>query len=230
MPKILLVGSGRLARHLNYWNSLSITPSEIQIWSRRQNSLDELYTWGQKADIVWLAISDSSLVHFYEEHFSSFRKPIVHFSGALDDARLISAHPLMSFPTELMPPEVYGQIHFVVTGTDTLKKILPGFQNSFSLLKAQNKAFYHALCVMAGNFPQLLWSEIFPSFEKLHIPDRAVETYIKQITINFIELRNNSLTGPLVRKDQITIEKNLTSLTNSKLKTIYQNFVEVFTK
>lgn len=228
MHKVLLVGSGRLSHHLVYWNSLQKSPLQISNWNRKSHSLDQLKTEIHKADLIWLAISDSALIQFYEEHLSQVKIPVVHFSGALHDTRMISAHPLMSFPLELMSADVYSKIHFVLTGTKNLQQVLPGFINSFSLIDENQKAFYHSLCVVAGNFPQLLWNESLTEFKKLDIPSQAVESYIRQITQNFLLLKEKSLTGPLVRKDQITIERNLKSLENSKLKKIYDAFKGAF--
>lgn len=230
MHTVLLVGLGRLSRHLIYWNSLQKSPVRILNWNRQSHTIEELNLLSKKADLVWLGISDSALVSFFEQHLSQLQKPIVHFSGALHDKRMISAHPFMSFPIELMAEDVYPKIHFALTGSDSLQKALPGFQNSFSLLDEKQKALYHALCVVTGNFPQFLWTESLDGFEKLQIPPAAVETYIKQITENFIRLKENALTGPLVRKDQVTLEKNLNALENSKLKKIYEAFTGAFAK
>lgn len=228
MHKILLVGSGRLSQHLIYWNSLQKSPVQVSTWNRKTHTIEDLKNKIQSADLIWLAISDSSLVSFFEEHLSDAKAKVVHFSGALHDSRMISAHPLMSFPVKLMPADVYPRIHFALTGSQNLQQVLPGFINSFSLIDEKQKAFYHSLCVVAGNFPQLLWNESLSEFRKLNIPTEAVETYIQQITQNFVQLKENSLTGPLVRKDQVTIEKNLKALENSKLKKIYESFKGVF--
>jgi len=228
MHKVLLVGSGRLSQHLVYWNSLQKSSLQISNWNRKSHSIEDLKNKIQSVDLIWLAISDSALVPFFEEHLLQVKAKVVHFSGALHDARMISAHPLMSFPVELMSAEVYPKIHFALTGAANLQQVLPGLTNSFSLIDEKQKAFYHSLHVVAGNFPQFLWNESLNEFRKLDIPAHAVETYIQQITQNFIQLKEKSLTGPLVRKDQVNIEKNLKALENSKLKKIYESFKGVF--
>lgn len=230
MHTVLLVGSGRLSRHLVYWNSLQKSPLKFHTWNRQSHTSEELQSFLKKADFVWLAISDSALVSFFEQNLSHIQIPVVHFSGALHDARMISAHPLMSFPEQLMNPEVYPKIHFALTGVSTLQQALPYFQNSFSLIDEKQKAFYHALCVVAGNFPQFLWSETLSEFERLQIPSVAVDAYIQQVATNFIQLKSKALTGPLIRQDTVTIEKNINSLEKSKLQKIYSAFAEVFTK
>lgn len=232
---ILLIGSGRLAKHLKYWNSLLKQPNELLLWDRTQ-SLDLLKEYLNKSHMVWLAISDSAIRSFYESHLveenAANNNKIVHFSGALNDKRFLCAHPLMSFPHHLLPDEVYAKIHFVISDFKDLNEALPGFKNHFSVLSAENKSLYHALCVAAGNFPQLIWHEVSLQMKNLTLPEEALDLYIKQITDNYLSTKENSITGPFVRKDYTTIENNLTSLTQSnqseKLKNIYTTFTKEF--
>ncbi len=226
---ILLIGSGRLAQHLQHWNSILPRPNRLLTWNR-QESVELLQQKASKASITWLAISDSQIISFFEQHLTNFNAKTVHFSGALHDARIWCAHPLMSFPKDLFDQSTYKKIHFTVTGPKTLGAAMPGFENSFSFMSAEDKPLYHALCVVSGNFPQLLWGEALPKFQKLNIPEVAFNTYIQQITNNFIRLQLNALTGPLVRKDFATIEKNKSALKDSKLEKVYQSFAEEFTK
>lgn len=225
---VLLIGAGRLAKHLKYWNSTLQKPHSLLQWDRSQ-SLDLLQKYISESGAVWLAISDSALVPFYEANLAGRSIKIVHFSGALSDSRLIGAHPLMSFSNELFPTDIYPKIHFVINNTSDLQEALPGFTNSFSKLEAHDKAVYHALCVLAGNFPQLLWNETLKEMKALNIPTAALDLYIKQISQNFIDQKEKSFTGPLVRNDLTTIDKNISALSrNEKLQNIYKIFFKEF--
>ena len=76
--KTLLIGSGRLARHLEHWvhlnkptsHSISLAEStpeqKLLIWNRK-DSIEQLNELSESADIIWLAISDKSIVPFFEE-------------------------------------------------------------------------------------------------------------------------------------------------------------------
>ena len=124
---------------------------------------------------------------------------------------------------------LFNKIHFSLTGALHISDVLPGFKNTYGIIKADEKALYHALCVMTGNFPQMLWSKTFDIFKSLNVPDQAVDEYIEQITKNFIQLKNQAVTGPIQRQDLITIEKNLSALgTQPVLKNIYTTFAEGF--
>lgn len=226
---ILLIGSGRMARHLSHWNSLISNPNTLLFWNRQQNTA-QLQSALNQCDQVWLAISDSSLVSFYETHLATTGLPVTHFSGAFHDERMTCAHPLMSFPQTLLPDTTYPKIHFVINGASSLHDLLPNFSNSFSILDAEKKALYHALCVLAGNFPQLLWNEVAQQMDILKLPPAALDLYIRQITENYLIGKESAITGPLVRKDFNTIEKNISSLkSHHKLNQIYTSFSKEFT-
>lgn len=234
MNTVLLIGSGKLARHLNHWFSLNNSRhNKLLTWDRHQDPHlihSYLNSSLSPATHVWLAISDSALIPFYEKYIQGHDVVSVHFSGALHDDRLIAAHPLMSFGPELYSDDVYQKIQFGLTGINTLDQALPGFTNKFFHVAAADKPLYHALSVMAGNFPQILWSELYQLAEKHQIPQAALDVYIHQITENFIRFKSSALTGPFVRKDLITIEKNLNALEKTKLKSIYSSFQKEFLK
>lgn len=224
---ILLIGSGRLATHLQHWNSLLEKPNILLTWDRSQDPRDLIQLLKQ-SNLVWLAISDSSIIPFFEKYLAVADLAIVHFSGALFDARLKSAHPLMSFPKTLLPKAIYQKISFAITGEDYFHNLMPGFPNPTFQIQSQDKPLYHALSVVAGNFPQLLWSEVDKKMVELNIPFEAYEIYLTQVLNNFLKLREKSMTGPLSRNDQDTMAKNEMALTDTKLKSIYQLFRKEF--
>lgn len=225
---ILIVGSGRLSNHLNHWVGLQKNNYKILNWDRSQDP-HAIKKYVSVADFVWLAISDSAIVSFYEKYINGFDCKAVHFSGALHDARILSAHPLMTFTDEIYSDEIYEKITFAITGFENLSEALPGFQNKFFKISADHKPMYHALCVIAGNFPQMLWSEVSAQCLQKNIPFEAFTLYLRQSLENFISSGAAAVTGPIARKDLITIEKNKAALPE-KLKNIYSVFESEFLK
>ncbi len=229
---ILIVGSGRLAMHLNHWVSIQKNNSKIKLkilnWDRNQDP-HLIKTFIQQANIVWLAISDSAIVSFYEKYLLGFDLTTVHFSGALHDDRILCAHPLMTFSENIYSDDVYSKIQFAITGFEKLSDAMPAFENSCFQISAADKPLYHALCVVAGNFPQMLWSEVSKICTEKNIPFSAFEIYLQQITQNFIFEGSDALTGPFVRCDLLTIEKNISALPQP-LKNIYSQFQTEFLK
>ena len=227
-PSVLLIGNGRLAKHLHFWNSTLQEPLPLHHWHRGQSD-DQLQAALKLADLVWLCVSDAAIVPFFEKVLISSKSTIVHFSGAIHHPKMIGAHPLMTFPDALFTADTYRKIHYVLSGTENLSEALPGFSNSFSVISGELRPYYHALCVVAGNFPQFLWRDVAHGMQKMNIPDHALEVYLRQVTENFIKLKENSLTGPLVRRDEITIAKNISALQEiPHLQKIYSVFAQEY--
>lgn len=220
---ILIIGNGRLAKHLSHWCML--LQKSVQHWNRSENAPLNL----QNIDYVWLAISDDALVAFYHETLKPILngQKVVHFSGTVHHEDLIAAHPLMTFSHDLYDLATYNKIYFGLTGAETLAEALP-FSNSYFKLRAEDKPLYHALCVASGNLPQLLWSQTSPQFADLKVPQEAVKNFLQQSLTNFFTQGPQAITGPIVRNDQTTIAKNLSALEkiNLKLKNIYQSFLQ----
>jgi hypothetical protein len=225
--KVLLIGNGRLARHLHQW-SKSFDLLSVRQWNRSQpiTLLPDLI---QDCDFIWLAIKDDAIQKFYLDHLSDRKnKKIVHFSGSFYHPQLLCAHPLMSFSNELYSEELYRQIHFVIDNCAQLEEALPFFQNTFTRLSPEEKKLYHALCVISGNFPQLLWAQTEKIFGQLKIPTQASEVYIRQITSNYLSQKEAALTGPIVRGDRRTIESNTEALNVAPaLQGIYKAFSQI---
>jgi predicted short-subunit dehydrogenase-like oxidoreductase (DUF2520 family) len=223
MKKLLIVGAGKLAKHLNHYLNLLELP--VSSWDRSQDP-HLIKTKVSEASHVLLAISDSAIENFYRKNLEGLDKTVVHFSGALNVEGVTAAHPLMSFGAELYRPETYRRIHFVVTGAESLAQALPGVPNDFSLLSPDKKALYHALCVMGGNFPVILWQKMFAEFAGLGIPAEAGKVYLETILANTLRNPDSALTGPLARKDRNTVLKNTEALAQDPFQDIYLSFVK----
>lgn len=225
MENVLIIGHGRLAKHLIHWCAL--LQKDVSLWHRNSGSKSLNL---KNIDYIWLAISDSALVSFYEETLKPqlAGQKVVHFSGTVHHPDMIAAHPLMTFSHDLYDLATYNKIYFGLTGADSLTDALPGITNPSFKVRAEDKPLYHALCVTAGNLPQLIWSETQTQFADLKIPQAAVKNYLQQSLTNFFALGASSVTGPIVRKDTMTIAKNLSALekVNLKLKNIYQSFLQ----
>lgn len=219
---ILLIGSGRLAQHLQHWIQLSTEKIYLQTWDRHQNP-QRIQQLKLNADIVWLAISDKAIIPFFEKHLQGMDKVVVHFSGQVHHPQMIGCHPLMTFSSNLYSDQTYQEIPFAICGADDLKSILPGFTNPFFKITAEQKSLYHALCVVSGNFPQMLWAEASKICEAEQIPYSHFKMLCEYSLKNFFDHGPTALTGPFVRKDFETIDKNISALP-APLKEIYQSF------
>lgn len=220
----LIIGSGRVARHLGHY--LHLLNINFSSWSRAEDP-HALARKLSSATHVLLAISDAALEGFFRQRLAGYDLTVVHFSGAHTFEGMISAHPLMTFGPELYELEFYKKIHFTVTGA-ILSEALPGLSNPYSTIAASDKARYHALCVMGGNFVTLLLAKMLTDFKELSIPPEAAQAYIEKVVANTLSQPDTALTGPLVRKDAATVNANLNALENDSYQKIYEAFLKTY--
>lgn len=225
----LFIGNGRIARHMSHY--LSEHGHRIAVWSRRSTvDLDSLI---KKSDIICISTRDHEIQNVIRAYrLDELNKALVHFSGSQYIEGAHGLHPLMSFGNELYSKNVYQSMHFVGTSTETdFKSIFPKLKNTYHKIEPQKLALYHAYCSMAGNFPQILWSELSEKFEnEVLVTPEALKPYLKQITENFIRQGPSATTGPLVRNDNRTVVRHLDALSGKSLQGIYFSFVNLFQK
>lgn len=242
--EILLIGRGRLAHHLAHdWTQVfAQTPDSPRLtrWDRSQPT-SQLIQKLKSASLVAVAISDSALAGFIQQHQPHNPKAIwIHFSGALEVAGAQSFHPLMTFGPELYDDSEYRRIPFITThesrehSTDDYTPFewpaelqLP---NPLYQISAAQKAQYHALCVLSGNFSSLLWEKAQTEFEKMGLDPKVLKPYAEKCLDNIFKHRALALTGPLVRGDFVTQEKNLAALACDPYQNVYRAFQQVFKK
>jgi 2-dehydropantoate 2-reductase len=224
-PSITILGDGKVARHFSYF--FQQKQISFNTWSRRsQRPLEEAI---RHSRTVLLLIKDSAIEELIRAHPELSQKTRVHFSGCLTTPLAIGMHPLMTFGPELYPDDVYEKIPFICEiGPERFEDLFPTLSNPVYTIASEHKAFYHALCVMSGNFSVILWQKLFQELQtKFGIPREAALPYLKQVTENLVHHPARALTGPLQRKDASTLEKNLSSLGQDPFQKIYQAFVEV---
>jgi Domain of unknown function (DUF2520) len=151
---------------------------------------------------------------------------LIHFSGALVTPLAMGMHPLMTFTKGFYELADYQKMAFVCEeGEVTFQSVFPQLKNPNYTIKKEQKAFYHALCVMSGNFSVILWQKLFEEFQtKLGIPAEAAFPYLERISRNLQNDSRGALTGPLQRKDMQTIHKNLEALDGDSFRVVYQAF------
>lgn len=236
-----VLGSGRLARHLgHYFRAEGI---ETRAWARRPepafNDVDisacpdpdaRLEAAVEDCSHVLVLLSDDAIEPFVRRQACLRGKTLIHCSGALALDDVWGAHPLMTFADALYPPEEYRHIPFVTDADGPgFAELFPGLPNPGYALAREKKALYHAYCVASGNFTSLLWERVFREFEaELGLPKAALLPYMDRIFANLAtvdDVKGGVATGPLVRGDMTTIERNLAALDGNPLKDVYKAFL-----
>jgi hypothetical protein len=229
-PDILLIGDGRLARHLRrYFQQLNLSHA---IWSRRMEAeaccpaLGELVQSDTRA---LLAISDRAIEPFIWSHPELSRAVRVHFSGRLVSSLAIGAHPLFSFAGTFYDRELYERIPLVIDrGSPPLASLIPGLQNPSFFIEPEQRERYHALCVLAGNFTTLLWRKLFFELDaELGMPRQQALPYLVSV-MRGLAGAGAPLSGPLSRGDQSTLRHNLAALKGDPFEQVYGAFVAAY--
>lgn len=251
--QILLIGNGRLAK------SLLQTGVDSHWFRGSGHSLaDHLQSF--RPTHVWLAISDGALKNFVQENAvclsetADVRSPrLVHFAGGLPTFSVAgltvhAVHPLMTFSDsniDSTKPPAFSKAPLIVdSDSPSLEILMPGFSNPVHRIDPKQRAYYHALCAIAGNFSVLLWEAVARRFESdLGLSAEALDAYRNQIFENLskpsvTELRPISplsrktvLTGPLSRGDSATLAAHRAALferAEIPLLKIYDSFADLY--
>lgn len=225
-----IYGSGRLARHLiHYLSNINIP---LVVTSRAQSPLlDDAAEALEPSDVIWLAVSDTAIRPMYDllrAHPLLGQKIFVHASGAYFDSEISGFHWLQSFGTTLYPLERYRKIA-LIADLKSNPYSFPELPNPLYRIKPENKARYHALCSLAGNFSVLLWQKLARDFQNtLGLPKEAWTPYLEQVFLNLAETPDTALTGPLVRGDERTLNAHLNALATDPYGSVYEAFISAY--
>ena len=237
MINYAIVGGGRLARHFShYFQLLEISHTR---WTRDRGSSFNTFDLPDAelrlretiagADHVLLLVSDNAIGIMLKQYPFLHEKTLIHCSGALSFPGVIGAHPLMTFADDLYALEIYQSVPFMLETGHSFAELFPKLSNPAFAINVEDKARYHAMCVMAGNFSQILWKGVSDRFEQqLDLPVETLHPYLKQLATNFSQSPETALTGPLARNDVATIGRNLNALNNDPMQGLYRAFVEYY--
>jgi hypothetical protein len=237
----LIIGSGKLAKHLTHWWTLKNIPF-VQ-WSRQQDPLClNLAERLNKAQYIFLAISDSAIEPFFsnlvvllESNSIDWRsKQFVHFSGSLSIPMIKGAHPLMTFGPELYTEAKYDSISFFIDFKETslaaFSDAFPNHPNRSIEISKEQKSLYHALIVMLGNLPSLMLKEFNPLLNLMNIESDNLRPYLMQSLENSLNNPNSAPTGPWVRGDFKTVHSHQRALSNTPYIDFYNECLKTFGK
>jgi 2-dehydropantoate 2-reductase len=230
------VGDGRLSRHWrHYFTSLGIP---WKLWSRslaRGNGVP-----GPSAaealdgcPVILLAVSDDAIAPVLAMLRAQGlgNRTFVHFCGGRSFDGAWGTHPLMSFGPALYEPAFYRDIPVFVDADRPepaahFRELFPRLPNPCFPLAPEDKAYYHALCALAGGFTAVLWRDFFAAMaERFGAPREALAQYPRRIVENVVASANGALTGPVARGDVETVQMHLDALDGSSLGKVYQAFI-----
>ncbi|MBE3064152.1 MAG: DUF2520 domain-containing protein [Spirochaetes bacterium] len=222
-----IVGAGRVARHFQRY--FTLLGRSVRTWSRHApipSPPDAL----RSSRTVLLLIRDEAIVPFVRMWPGLREKRLVHCSGSLVTPVAEAAHPLMTFGPGLYTLAEYQTIPFVLDeGGTPFTELLPGLANPSYVIPSADRPYYHALCVMAGNFSTMLWLRLFDELQQhFGIPASAAYPYLGRVTANLMADGSQALTGPLSRGDAQAVAANLQALEGDPYQAVYAAFARTY--
>ncbi len=218
----LFIGNGKLSKHFQFLFGQLNLP--YRVWSHK-DSFNELQSIAQGCECVFILLKDSMIEPLYKQNLKSLNMKCYHFSGSLIVAGVFDFHPLMTFGENTYELDQYLKIPFI-TSCET--ETLPFLPNRIIRIKPEQKSLYHAMCVLSGNFSQMLFTLASNKLNKLGINNNDIKNYVIQSISNVENNPLQNLTGPIVRKDHQTIQKNISALDNPEHQKLYKTFVEIY--
>jgi predicted short-subunit dehydrogenase-like oxidoreductase (DUF2520 family) len=227
LAPIGIVGDGRVASHVLYY--LHLLDAPVRAWSRRTAVTSPVETLAS-CETVLLLVRDGAIEPFVREWPALGDKRLVHLSGSVVTSFAQAAHPLMTFGRDPYDLDTYRRIPFILDERATsFQELLPSLPNPWFTIPASERPYYHALCVMAGNFSTLLWLKLFEALQgRYGIPASAAHLYLEQMATNLRVNPDAALTGPLPRGDMKTVGANLKALEGDPFSAVYAAFVRAF--
>jgi len=158
-------------------------------------------------------------------------KTVLHTSGVFPaealgplrkkGAALGSFHPAQSFPEKGMPPSRFRGVSFGLEGDrealEVAGRLVRDLGGRPLALSAEAKPLYHAACILASNYPVILWQAAAEMLERAGVPGRKAVRLIGPLvegTLRSVKKLDpeRALTGPLVRGDVGTVKAHLEAL------------------
>lgn len=231
VPNYAIIGNGRMANHIcHYFDYLSI---RYQRWYRSAHNYSQLDSILSSATHVLVLISDGAIESFVQKHILKKHSDLItiHFSGCLSTSVAFSSHPLQTFKQdEIYSLDEYQRIPFVIDKhAPDFSTLLPGLDNPHYRIAAEDKPYYHAMCVLANNVTTLLWQKFYREMsERFGVEQKDVEPYLQRTLANIQANPETALTGPIARKDLETLDKNLTALSGDPFHPIFEAVIKQF--
>jgi len=216
--------------------TLSSAKESRQIIGKGIASTDNVQT-ARVGELVFLCLPDEEIAKVTSVLAGSdinwSKKFVFHCSGLIPSevlkplkskgALTASLHPIQSFSQKKTEPTHFENIYFGLEGySEALalsQKIVKQLGGHPLILQAKDKALYHAACSTASNFFVVLLDMAVFLLQQIGLQEeKALQMLLPLVkgtlhNVKKFDIRA-SLTGPVIRGDQKSIQKHLDALRN----------------
>ncbi|MDQ7772332.1 MAG: DUF2520 domain-containing protein [Elusimicrobiales bacterium] len=219
-----IAGDGRASIHLQAYFRLLKVP--YKVWSRRRGLAPERVLGGCGA--VFLLLKDAAIAPFLAAHPFLAGKRVMHFSGSLSVPGAVALHPLMPLAGRPLTLAEYRAIPFALEPGVSLRRLVPEFANPVLRVRREDRPLYHALCVLGGNLPVLLWSKAAGELgRRFGVKPAQAARYFRAALDNFEAAPETALTGPIARRDRATVAAGVRALGADPYARVYSLFARI---
>ncbi|HEY9188922.1 MAG TPA: Rossmann-like and DUF2520 domain-containing protein [Ignavibacteria bacterium] len=206
----------------------------------------------KEANFIIISVPDSQIKVVSKKisklplHFNSLK--VCHVSGCLSSDELkpiknrgsivFSMHPYQSFPDSKNTKNL-DSIYYGIEGEKTLfaKKIVKALGGNYIIIPKNLKSLYHVSGAFASNYLLVLLSVVNNILYHIIGDKKKAKGVFRPILENtlynyFNTDFKNSITGPIVRGDAITVEKHLKALKkyDKNIYDLYKKFGQILLK
>lgn len=231
MQNILLIGYGNVAYFFgNIFQknacNLTISGRSEEKATELANSIGAQFVKLEKArklnfDLVLIAVSDSA-IQFIADYFVDSDAIVAHTSGATS----IDALRKVKFPAVVYPLQTLSKHATALTsevpllieaGNSNLMQFFEKLGFSSQSITSDERLSYHLAAVFVNNFVNHLYTQAKNMLDLKNLDWSLLFPLIRETAINaMVNSPETVQTGPAKRNDEVTIQKHLSLLADSK--------------
>ena len=240
--RIAIIGGGNVATH--FFKSLGeISVQQIFVRKKAENSHLPLALLSESKDlrtldlaIIIIAVSDDQISNVMTTYHFHSDQIILHTAGSVDMDVIHQKHekcgvlyPLMAMSKEDIID--YQQMPLLIEGSDErilllITQLAERISHRVAYFNSQHRKIIHLAAVIANNFTTSLLFDVEKILKKHQLDKHLLVPLMEQTIHKVFNLGGEkSMTGPAVRKDQMTIDLQLALLNqHPEMLDLYQFF------
>jgi len=214
--------------------TLSSARKSLQIIGEGKALTDNIQA-AREGKLVFISVPDSEITKVVKELAQGSlpwkEKYVFHCSGLISaevlkplkikGAFTASFHPVQSFSQKKGGPNQLEGIYFGLEGDEKALELAEKIASRLGgypiIIQGKDKALYHAACSVASNFFVVLLEVAASLLKFIGIEEKQASEIVLPLIQGTLENvkdfgLENSLTGPLIRGDQESVEKHLDAL------------------